>query len=96
MVLILTYGGFYCFIYEQMSELFNRNSGLPGKVPLGKFNTMFSFSGSWQVDSLQTKNLAVDGWIIPLYSVYVKPPFILCEEVKNSVPTTWDPTALAK
>ena len=79
-----------------MSELFNRKSGLPGKIPLGKFNAMFSFSGSWQVDSLQTKTLAVDGWIIPLYSVYIKPPFIMSEEVKNAVPTTWDPAALAK
>ena len=79
-----------------MSELFNRKSGLPGKIPLGKFNAMFGFSGSWQVDSLHVKGLGVDGWVIPLYSVYLKPPFILCEEVTKAVPTTWDPAALAR
>ena len=79
-----------------MSKLFNKKAGLPGKTPLGMFNAMFSFSGSWQVDSLQVKGLGVDGWVIPLYSVYLKPPFILCEEVTKAVPTTWDPAALAR
>ena len=52
------------------------------------FNAMFSFSSSFQVDSLQVKELGVDGWVIHLYSVYLEPPFISCEEVKKVMPTT--------
>ncbi|MCO5556852.1 hypothetical protein L7F22_010406 [Adiantum nelumboides] len=56
---------------------------------------MFSFSGSWQVDASMTKSLAVDGVDLPLYSLHLRPPFILCEEVKKAAPSIWDPAALA-
>lgn len=81
--------------FEEMSELFNKKSSIAGNTPLGMFNTMFGFSGSWQMDASLTKSLAVDGWIIPLYSLHLKAPFILCDEVERAVPTTWDPAALA-
>lgn len=81
--------------FEQMSELFNKQSSIEGKTPLGMFNAMFSFSGSCQIDASLTKSLAVDGWIVPLYSLHLRAPFILSEEVKRAVPTTWNPAALA-
>lgn len=81
--------------FDQMSELFNKKLGIGGKIPSGMFNAMFSFSGSWQVDASMTKSLALDGVILPLYSVHLRSPFILCEEVKKAVPSTWDPAALA-
>lgn len=81
--------------FDQMSELFNKKLCIGGKIPSGIFNAMFSFSGAWQVDASMTKSLALDGVILPLYSVHLRPPFILCEEVKKAVPSTWDPAALA-
>ncbi|KAI5064541.1 hypothetical protein GOP47_0021211 [Adiantum capillus-veneris] len=81
--------------FDQMSELFNKRLGIGGKIPSGIFNAMFSFSGSWQVDASMTKSLALDGVDLPLYSVHLRPPFILCEEVKKAVPSIWDPAALA-
>lgn len=81
--------------FDQMSELFNKKLCIGGKIPSGIFNAMFNFSGSWQVDSSMTKSLAIDGVVIPLYSVHLRAPFILCEEVKKAVPSTWDPAALA-
>lgn len=81
--------------FDQMSELFNKKLCIGGKVPSGMFNAMFNFSGSWQVDSSMTKSLAVDGVVIPLYSVHLRSPFILSDEVKKAVPSSWDPAALA-
>eukprot|EP00250_Pteridium_aquilinum_P009109 c18446_g1_i2 orf=486-2174(+) len=81
--------------FDQMSESFNQKLCVGGKIPLGMFNAMFSFSGSWQVDASMTKSLAIDGLHLPLYSVHLRSPFILCQDVKRAVPSTWDPSALA-
>ncbi|KAL5656197.1 hypothetical protein ACJX0J_035516, partial [Zea mays] len=80
-----------------MSEQFNQELSLSGKIPSGFFNTMFEFSGSWQKDAANTKALAFDGWYVTLYSVALsKGQIVLRDHVKQSVPSTWDPAALAR
>ncbi|KAL3635925.1 hypothetical protein CASFOL_020472 [Castilleja foliolosa] len=84
--------------FNQMSEFVNRKSSLPGKIPTGLFNSMFGFqSGSWAVDAANTKYLGIDGYFIAIFNVHVdRYPLILADEVRNDVPTTWDPSALAR
>lgn len=80
-----------------MAGYFNENTGLPGQIPLGCFNAMFNFSGSWQLDAAATKSLAMVGCTIPLFSVkVVKDDLILRDEVKRAVPYSWDPASLAR
>ncbi|EFJ27326.1 hypothetical protein SELMODRAFT_95546 [Selaginella moellendorffii] len=81
----------------QMSERFNQELSITGKMPLGLFNTMYSFNGPWQADASTTKSLALDGRFITSYKLQiVKSPLVLREEVKKAVPASWDPAALAK
>ncbi|CAA0811507.1 MACPF domain-containing protein [Striga hermonthica] len=84
--------------FNQMSELFNRRSSLPGKIPSGLFNSMFGFeSGSWAVDAANTKYLGLDGYFIILHTLHIdRYPLILDDQVRNEVPSTWDPSALAR
>lgn len=80
-----------------MAEIFNKRSGISGIIPLGSFNSMFNFTGSWQVDAAVTKSLAMVGYLIPLYKVKLeKQNLVLHEEVKHAVPHTWDPASLAR
>ncbi|KAK4378702.1 hypothetical protein RND71_000564 [Anisodus tanguticus] len=82
--------------FQQMSEQFNQEVSVNGKIPSGLFKTMFEFSGSWQKDAAYTKTLAFDGVFITLYSVALeKSQMVLCDYVKKEVPSTWDPAALA-
>ncbi|KAH0768280.1 hypothetical protein KY285_004151 [Solanum tuberosum] len=83
--------------FQQMSEQFNQEVSVNGKIPSGLFNTMFEFSCSWQKDAAYTKTLAFDGVFITLYSVALeKSQMVLCDYVKKEVPSTWDPAALAR
>ncbi|KAH8493759.1 hypothetical protein H0E87_020496 [Populus deltoides] len=83
--------------FNQMSEKFNQELCLSGKIPSGLFNTMFKFRGSWQMDAASAKSLAFDGWFITLYNIELERSHItLSEKVKQEVPTTWDPVALAE
>ncbi|XP_066310761.1 MACPF domain-containing protein At4g24290-like [Miscanthus floridulus] len=83
--------------FQQMSEQFNQELSLSGKIPSGFFNTMFEFSGSWQKDAANTKTLAFDGWYVTLYSVALsKGQIVLRDHVKQAVPSTWEPAALAR
>lgn len=80
-----------------MSERFNQGASITGKMPLGLFNNMYSFSGPWQADANATKGLALDGWFITLYSLQItRSSPVLIEDVKKAVPTIWDPKALAR
>jgi hypothetical protein len=80
-----------------MSEQFNQELSLSGKIPSGLFNTMFEFTGCWQKDAANTKSLAFDGWFVTLYSVALsKGQTELRDHVKQAVPSTWDPAALAR
>lgn len=80
-----------------MSEQFNQEVSLSGKIPLGLFNSMFDFSGCWQKDAANTKTLSFDGWFITLYSVALaKSQIVLRDHVRQAVPSSWDPAALAR
>ncbi|KAF0907907.1 hypothetical protein E2562_022298 [Oryza meyeriana var. granulata] len=46
--------------FQQMSEQFNQELSLSGKIPSGLFNAMFDFTGYWQKDAANTKSLAFD------------------------------------
>ncbi|CAA0817872.1 MACPF domain-containing protein NSL1 [Striga hermonthica] len=83
--------------FNQMSEHCNQDLSLAGKVPSGVFNAMFDFKGCWKNDASTTKILAFDGWLIGLYTVELERSQIaLSDKVKQEVPSTWDPTALAE
>lgn len=83
--------------FQQMSEQFNQEISLTGKIPSGLFNHMFEFSGCWQKDAANTKTLAFDGVLITLYTVQLdKSQMVLCDHVKKAVPSSWEPAALAR
>ncbi|KAA8519751.1 hypothetical protein F0562_014007 [Nyssa sinensis] len=83
--------------FNQMSEQFNQELSLSGKIPSGLFNAMFSFRGCWQKDAVVTKSLAFDGWIITLYDIELtRSQITLSEHVKQEVPSSWDAAALAQ
>lgn len=82
--------------FTQMSEHFNQDLSLSGKIPSGYFNAMFDFKGWWQKDAASTKRLAFDGWFITLYTVELgRSQLTLSEDIKREVPSSWDPAALA-
>ncbi|XP_010520785.1 PREDICTED: MACPF domain-containing protein At4g24290 [Tarenaya hassleriana] len=83
--------------FQQMAEHFNQELSLTGKIPSGLFNMMFEFSGCWQKDAAYTKSLAFDGIFINLYTVALdKSQMILRDHIKQAVPASWDPAALAR
>ncbi|KAK1416232.1 hypothetical protein QVD17_32021 [Tagetes erecta] len=84
--------------FNHMSEYFNKKCSGPGKIPNGFFNAMFGFqSSSWASDAANTKYLGLDGYFIMLFNVHLhRYPLVLSDEVRNAVPTTWDPPALAR
>lgn len=80
-----------------MSEQFNQEINLNGKIPSGLFNAMFEFSSCWQKDAANTKTLAFDGVFITLYTVALeKSQMVLRDHVKKAVPSSWEPDALAR
>ncbi|MCL7050881.1 hypothetical protein MKW94_015852 [Papaver nudicaule] len=82
--------------FHQMSEQFNQELSLSGKIPPGLFNAMFGFQGCWQKDAASTKCLAFDGWSIALYSVVLeRSHIVLRDHVINELPSTWDPASIA-
>lgn len=82
--------------FQQMSEAFNKCVLIDGKIPLGHFNAMYDFTGSWFEDAMQTKNLAFDGKFITLFQLQLTSSLLLRKEVKNAVPSAWEPAALAR
>ncbi|KAF9625260.1 hypothetical protein IFM89_020846 [Coptis chinensis] len=84
--------------FNQMSEFFNRKNSIPGRVPSGLLNSMFGFnSDSWAEDGKNTKCLAIDGYYIVCVNLHIdRSPLCLLDEVQNAVPTTWDPSSLAR
>ncbi|KAI5079621.1 hypothetical protein GOP47_0005100 [Adiantum capillus-veneris] len=82
--------------FNEMSERFNQDLAISGKIPLGHFNAMFNLSGSWQKDASSVKALTMNGVFINLYNVELpRTQLTLKEEVKAAVPSSWDPAALA-
>ncbi|CAH1445234.1 unnamed protein product [Lactuca virosa] len=83
--------------FQQMSEQFNHELSLAGIIPSGLFDTMFGFRGNWQKDALRTKTLALDGVFMSLYTIALeKTRMLLCDHVKNDVPSSWEPALLAR
>ncbi|XP_042414900.1 MACPF domain-containing protein At1g14780-like isoform X1 [Zingiber officinale] len=84
--------------FTQMSELFNHRSSIAGKIPCGLFNYAFGFEGStWAQDASSTKFLAIDGSFITLFDLRIeRQPLTLTKRVVRAVPSTWDPTAIAR
>ncbi|XP_057469868.1 MACPF domain-containing protein At4g24290-like isoform X1 [Actinidia eriantha] len=83
--------------FQEMSEQFNQEISLTGKIPSGLFNATFEFSGCWQKDAANTKTLAFDGVFITLYTIALeKSQMVLHDHVKKAVPSTWEPAALAR
>ncbi|XP_022955164.1 MACPF domain-containing protein NSL1 isoform X2 [Cucurbita moschata] len=83
--------------FNQMSELFNQQLSLSGKIPSAFFNSMFGLKGCWQNDAGSSKSLGFDGCFITLYNIELERSHItLSEQVKREVPSSWDPAALAK
>lgn len=83
--------------FQQMSEQFNQELSVAGKIPSGLFNSMFEFSGYWQRDASTTKTLAFDGVFITLYTVALeKSQLVLSDHVKKAVPSSWEPAALSR
>ncbi|XVF16953.1 hypothetical protein REPUB_Repub10bG0075100 [Reevesia pubescens] len=83
--------------FQQMSEQFNQEVSLSGKIPSGHFNAAFQFTAGWQKDAANTKTFAFDGVFITLYNIALeKSQVMLCDHVKQAVPSSWDPPALAK
>jgi hypothetical protein len=83
--------------FQQMSEQFNQEVSLSGKIPTGQFNAAFEFTGSWQKDAANTKALAFDGVLITIYSIALgKTQITLRDHIKQAVPSSWDPAALAR
>ncbi|PQQ18828.1 MACPF domain-containing protein [Prunus yedoensis var. nudiflora] len=84
--------------FNQMSQYFNQKASVPGKIPSGLFNAMFGFeSGSWAADAANVKHLALDGYFIIFFNVHIdRYPLVLADQVRHSVPSTWDPPALAR
>ncbi|KAJ6901094.1 hypothetical protein NC652_027021 [Populus alba x Populus x berolinensis] len=84
--------------FQQMSEFFNQKASVPGKIPSGLFNSMFGFeSDTWAADAADTKCLALDGCFITLFNFRIdRYPLVLCDEVRDAVPSSWDPCALAR
>lgn len=80
-----------------MSEQFNQDLSLSGKIPTGHFNSAFGFKGVWQKDAANTKTLAFDGVSITLYNIaFEKTQVVLHDHVKQAVPSSWDPAALTR
>ncbi|XP_062166754.1 MACPF domain-containing protein CAD1-like [Alnus glutinosa] len=82
--------------FPEMVEYFNQKANLSGSFPLGSFNSAFSFTGAKHIDVVATKTLSTDGFYIPLAKFQLmKSPLVLQENVKQAVPTCWDPPSLA-
>ncbi|KAH9618591.1 hypothetical protein KSS87_019832 [Heliosperma pusillum] len=68
------------------------------QIPSGLFNSMFNYeSGSWAKDAANTNMLGIDGYSIVLFNLHIdRYPLILSDDLRNSVPQTWDPLALSR
>lgn len=81
----------------QMVDYFNQKANLSVGFPLGSFNAAFNFTGLKHLDAASTKTLSMDGFYIPLVKVQLlQSPLVLQENVKQAVPTNWDPASLAR
>ncbi|KAK7358757.1 hypothetical protein VNO77_00695 [Canavalia gladiata] len=82
------------YTVAQMSEHFNQEMRLAGNNPSGNFCASFGLSG---YRATARSRVAYDGWFIRCYALELetldKEPQ---DHVKEAVPSTWDPNALAR
>ncbi|TYI38133.1 hypothetical protein ES332_A02G004200v1 [Gossypium tomentosum] len=82
--------------FHEMVEYFNKKANVSSCFALGSFNSVFSFTGSTNIDAATTKMLSMDGFYIPLAKLQLtRSPLVLQDKVKRAVPTSWDPSSLA-
>lgn len=85
-----------CFMF-QMLEHFNQEMCLGGKIVPGNFCASFGISDHCVKDFDSIKSLAYDGWFIKQYTIELeKHHGELNDHVKEAVPSSWDPEALAR
>ncbi|XWS13057.1 hypothetical protein CRYUN_Cryun36dG0004700 [Craigia yunnanensis] len=82
--------------FHEMVEYFNKKANVSSAFPLGSFISAFSFTGSTNIDAATAKILFMDGFYFPFAKFQLtKSPLVLQENVKQAVPTSWDPSSLA-
>ncbi|XP_061346870.1 MACPF domain-containing protein At4g24290-like isoform X2 [Gastrolobium bilobum] len=82
---------------QQMLEHFNQQMCLVGKTASGHFCASFGLSGRCIKGLASIKSLAYDGWFIKRYAIELERYHgELHEHVKEAVPSSWDPEALAR
>ncbi|KAL2342865.1 hypothetical protein Fmac_004150 [Flemingia macrophylla] len=82
---------------QQMLEHFNQEMCLAGQTASGHFCASFGLPSRSIKDLASTKSLAYDGWFIKRYAIELENHRVeLLDHVKEAVPSTWDPEALAR
>jgi hypothetical protein len=80
-----------------MLEHFNREMRLGGKIASGHFYASFGLHFQGTKDLASIVHLAYDGWFIKRYTVELeKYHGELYDHVKEAVPSSWDPEAVAR
>ncbi|XP_028786229.1 MACPF domain-containing protein At4g24290 [Neltuma alba] len=82
---------------QQMLEHFNEEMCLGGRTASGNFCASFGISDRCIKELDSIKSLAYDGWFIKRYTIELeKHQGELKDHVKEAVPSSWDPEALAR
>ncbi|CAJ1937705.1 unnamed protein product [Sphenostylis stenocarpa] len=82
---------------QQMLEHFNQEMCLGGQTASGHFCASFGLSSRSLKDLASIKSLAYDGWFIKRYAIELERYHgELLDHVKEAVPSSWDPEALAR
>lgn len=78
-------------------EHFNQQMLLSGNLASGHLCASFGLSDRSIKDLASIKSLAYDGWFIKRYAVELERyQGELLDHVKEAVPSSWDPEALAR
>ncbi|KHN17422.1 MACPF domain-containing protein isoform B [Glycine soja] len=84
-------------VHSEMLEHFNQEMCLGGQTASGHFCASFGLSCRNIKDLASIKSLAYDGWFIKRYAVELERyQGELLDHVKEAVPSSWDPEALAR
>ncbi|KAL9329809.1 hypothetical protein ACSQ67_004812 [Phaseolus vulgaris] len=82
---------------QEMLEHFNQEMCLGGQTASGHFCASFGLSSRGIKDLASIKSLAYDGWFIKRYAIELERYNCeLLDHVKEAVPSSWDPEALAR
>ncbi|CAJ2676763.1 unnamed protein product [Trifolium pratense] len=82
---------------QQMLEHFNLEMHLNTKTATGHFCASFRLHSQGTKELASIKHLAYDGWFIKRYTIELERDlYELHDHVKEAVPSSWDPEALAR